>query len=333
MASKKATKGILQNLDSTPDSPLFDAHIWVDYLELLCLINIDGQLSIGDVLDRFRDRKDITGFHNLGDLTDPSATSAENRDRERGKVGDWFTHLSYRAGILKTSYPFSLDSDGSTLLRKDSLTDEQKLYVFFLLASNLRYVTKAHVLTKNFEQVSLEALKTCLPAGVEAHIFGTSAQVGSKYYGGTLFDRIRQLANDIGEKATPEEADYSPHNTADDGLDLVAWVPMGDQLNSRPLIFGQCACTADWISKQHTSGFDHWRQRINLKAHPHNMIFIPFFFRRVDGNWHKPQDITAGVLVDRLRLIHLLRQKVKVLSKMPSYKLVCETLRQEDPLF
>ena len=44
-------------------------------------------------------------------------------------------------------------------------------------------------------------------------------------------------------------------------------------------ILGQCACTEDWVSKQHSSSYAAWNGKLSFTSLPCNMIFIPFCFR------------------------------------------------------
>src|SRR5687768_11122497 len=85
-------------LDRTPRAPKFDVHVWADYVELLCLFNVDGEISRIDVVDRVRERardlgegsgpreEDVTGT--------PGASEAD--DRWSILVSDWFANLHHR---------------------------------------------------------------------------------------------------------------------------------------------------------------------------------------------------------------------------------------------
>lgn len=323
----------LVQLETLPTSALFNQHIWVDYIELLCLVNVDREVSKADLSDRFRDRKDLGEVEGGPEDIDDLTPEKEN-DKWEERTEDWFRHLSYRAGVFKAFYPFRLSDDGNVLLVQTSQTTKRKLYVSLLLSSNLGRITShKDALTRSFELLSAEALKTCLPPQAQIHVFGTSAAANGRYRG-NLWTKIQKLARDLREQTLIPENKFSKEDSGDNGLDIVGWVPFSDSddNNSRLIVFGQCACTEEWVTKQHSSSADRWRQVISLKAPSNNVAFIPFCFRDANGTWHKPQDI-CSILVDRPRFIHLLRNKMPSFEAQSSYGVVGEVLKQREPLF
>src|SRR6267142_1114941 len=313
-------------LQRLPRHALFDAHIWVDYIELLCLFGLDKEISKADFLRHYKKRQDI----GEAPPSEPAETElavesvegeefddlapAEQRDRMELKVDDWFRHLSYRSGAFDDFYPFLLSDDQDVLTVKTSLTLRHQLYVFFLLSSNLAYFGQHQSkLTRNFEVLSAEVAKTFLPNSAEVHVFGAGH---NGRYTGSLWRKIERLANDLKEMPLVKATDFSPHDSGDKGLDIVAWVPIEDSMPNFPLMFGQCACTLDdWVQKQSSSAADAWRNTIQLSNAPGNIAFIPFCLRRPDGSWHRRQDIHQTILVDRLRFISLLRGKYSSLKE------------------
>lgn len=296
----------LTSLDKLPDST--EAHVWADYIELLCLVNPDQTLSIADLKDRIRERRDVgegtaepDDIHDLGE--------SEKEDRRTRRAADWYRHLRFRMGLFGDWYPFNVSPAADELSVVNPFGPRQRLYVFLLLASNLRYIRRhTNNLTTCFEILSATVLRKMLPDGAEVYHFGPRHQEGR--YSGTLWNKIRQLADDLAEVFVAREEEFPPQNTGDGGLDLVAWVPMGDQLSTRLLVFGQCACTSEWVIKQHSSGPAVWINRIRFQAPPSNFVFIPISFRSTDGRWHKSDDIHQTVLLDRYRLLSTLGEPV-----------------------
>lgn len=109
-------------------------------------------------------------------------------------------------------------------------------------------------------------------------------------FSGQLWKKIEKLAGHLHETITAKEADFSPQDSGDHGLDLLARIPTGDRAPGTVLMFGQCACTADWVNKQEESSGDSWRNVMTLMSRPLNVIFIPFCLRNSDGSWHQPGD-------------------------------------------
>lgn len=318
----------LTQLDRLPSSR--EDHAWADYIELLCLVNIDREFSKADLGDRIQERKDLGEVQN--DLEDTGdLLPAEISDRERRKIDDWFQHLRFRESAFAEFYPFSLTRNRTMLQVRESLSAKQRFYVFLLLCANLRYVSRVETVTNCFEVVSEEALKRLLPEGSEVHLFGPRHS-GSRYTG-TLWTKINRLADDLKEIVVAREDDFSSHDVGDGGLDLVGWVPMGDEVPSRLLVFGQCACTPEWDSKQYTSSVANWSSHINFTAPPANVAFIPFCFRRANGSWHKQRLISDTTLIDRQRLLYLLRSADPIMESYPCHELVQRALEQRESVF
>lgn len=302
------------NLEKSPSSS--DIHIWSDYIELLCLVNQDGTISAADVIDRIQEIEEITPIPDEDEIIDEPA---QKNDLLEKKSSDWFRHIEYRAGVFGEFYPFRISDDKNTIFVKDLLSLQHKLYIFFLLSSNLRYVKGyIHNLTTSFEKLSKEALRSCLPRTAEIHTFGTSeSRIGR--YRGNLWAKINTLAEDIKVKVHIAEDKFSPNNVGDGGLDIVAWIPTGDTAGGLFCMFGQCACTEKWVTKQHSSSPQTWRSILTFVTPPSNIIFIPFCFRDSEGEWYKPQDIHETIVFDRVRLIHLLKNKYSSLERSSAY--------------
>jgi hypothetical protein len=268
------------------------------------LINPDQALSLADVKDRIRERKDV-GEEAAEPEEAVEERPAEREDHRTRRVADWFRHLRFRAGLFEDWYPFSVSANADEVSVRKPTTPKHRLYVFLLLGSNLRYL-RAHIdqITTCFEIVSAAVLRKMLPVGAEVHHFGPRHQAGR--YMGSLWRKMERLAADLADPLVAKRADFPENNVGDGGLDLVGWVPMGDQLSTHLLTFGQCACTSEWVVKQHSSGPAAWAGRIRFRAFPTNLVFIPFSFRTTDGAWHREDDIHQSVLIDRVRILNTL---------------------------
>lgn len=342
------------DLTSTPrkNSP---AHVWVDYIELLCLFSQDRIVTKADVLDRQRDESD---FHmdstesiieaETNELEDdeyeideieaglPGLRISESRDKEERELDDLFRHLSYRESAFREFYPFMIGHDGQTCYRHASLSEKHKFYIFLLLASNLNYFPRRHhILTRTFEIVSWAALREFLPNSAEVHLFRPIGEMRRKHthYKGNLWNRMKILADDLRERLIVEERHVSSRDTGDGGVDLVGWVPAGDNLTGGLFcVFAQCACTDEWVTKQNSSKVDAWRLKLTFTSPPSNMIFIPFCFRNASGEWWRPQEISQSILVDRVRLVYYLRENYPIWAEFSGYRFVENLLGQYEAL-
>lgn len=294
-----------------PGSP--QLHRWADWAELLCFM--DGQLSVPDLGSGIEERTDDMAIE-LSDDCEPddrnndalgqeSDSVDEFKDRIAGRSREVFNYLFARAEAYQESYPFELDANGRVLRPREPRPD-RLIYLFLLAGSLLRYVPSKSAqvaVAAQFEWLSLEALRRELPSRAEVRLFGANS-VRTGHYSGTLPEKIGQLANDIRERVLIElEDDFDPGDRGDNGLDLVAWIPPDDPAPGLLTAFGQCACTPDWVQKQHSSSVDAWEPIFRFTVDPVNYCFIPFDFRKPDGNWYARHSIHNSVVMDRRRIL------------------------------
>jgi len=334
MAKKKSSP--LIKLHKLPDV-IFDEHAWVDFIELMCLLSPDQEVNQTDILERFRRGKELgeAAVSDVGDEEDDEESVPESSDKEVQWMQDLFAHLRYREEAFAQSYPFRVSDDGTTLFVRKRVIGRQKSYISLLLSANTAYVSRgASKLTGSFEIISKSALKQLLPTSAQVHVFGSNSAQRYSRYRGTVFQKIKRLAEDLHEILLAEESGLPATSTGDEGLDIVGWVPWEDDAPGSLLVFGQCACSKDdWVAKQDSSSAQAWENKIHFTSKPSNIAFIPICLRKADGNWHRPTDIHQSVVVDRLRLLQLLTDKIDLFRKQPSYGVVQETLKQREPVF
>ena len=316
------------SVDANPAKAYFNQYAWADYVELLALVSPDGLVTEADALDRTRDRKEDLGEGDPAEASEETEEgtekAAEADDGWERRIETWFEHLAFRARAFGDAYPFEYrpaDPDRSVaLLRRLAFTDKQRLYLTLLFSANLRYVlAEMPVLTGSFELLSAEVLRRLLPGTARVKLFGAGPPDPLRYTEGQIYKRMGELAVDLHERVTAEPTEFARQATGDEGLDLVGWVPFGDGMAGMPIVFGQCACTEEWVSKQHSSSALTWGSKMSRKCAPINAIFIPHCFRRADGSWHKQSAIVDSVLVDRLRLIHVLDDDLSGVTALGSF--------------
>lgn len=326
-------------IDNIPKAGKFDSHVWVDFVELLCLVNPDRSTNKGDVLDRIRTvendlPKDMHPSNDEdveNDEVSDDFSPAQINDRWSKLGSEWFQHLLYRSRAFTDTYPFTLASTADVLQLKENLTAGNKLYIFLLLCANLRYCMPSKpALTTTFEQLSSEAMKSFFSDMADVHVFGTSES--SNRYSGGLHKKIEKLAQDLNEYVVIKNSSFAPTNNGDGGLDIVAWVSMGDQNSHRMMAFGQCACTEEWEVKQYSSSAERWRQLLTLRPGILNVSFIPHCLRRADGEWHRVGDI-ATVMVDRQRFLFAMAGKEAMLEAKMGYAVVQQAIRQTESIY
>jgi hypothetical protein len=209
------------------------------------------------------------------------------------------------------------------------VTLNHKMYLFLLLSANLRCFDKQRQghLAAAFEVASLEALRQYLPKESTVRQFGKNALRSPRHYPGPIWQKVQKLAGDIRENLACAEANFSPRSTGDEGLDLVAWLPIGksDVAPGVLTVFAQATCSDEWVGKQLDSSAVSWHPFISFTVAPTNIVFIPFCYRDSRGEWFNRTDIKNSILVDRVRLVQLLREKSRTLSSF-AYGIVDEVL-------
>lgn len=226
-----------------------------------------------------------------------------------------FKLLSDREDSLGDAYPFQVEAGTMRISRKTS-SDDRLLYVFYLACSSLAFVDKKTMqeLTSQFEVVSAEVLRNMLPPPIEVDSYGTARGLTSSRFEGVPYKRLEGLAKELRGKVMCDARDFHPRDRADNGLDLVAWLPMADAGKGVPAFFSQCACGDRWEAKQFEAGYDRWKEFISLTSPPIKVTFIPYYYRNLREQWYVDSDV-SGVLVDRLRSLRFV--SAEVLSAFP----------------
>jgi len=343
--SNKLVDQYIQKLQTKPSFKKHKSFHWADHIELLCLANIDGEVSESDLIDRFIERErdlrqgdydDIEYIQDfdIEELSGPTRRS-EIPDHWRIDLSDWFKVLKLRQQLYGDCYPF-LILDKEIKLKQQELSNIHKTYIYLLLCSNLYLFNKSAIskFTSSFEFLSLNAIKGILPSHAITDIFGTNPYNKGKYGSNLNFwGKLNLLSREIDEPISPHisKEDYTRLNRGDDGLDIVAWIPTGDNLSSKLIFLGQCACTEEWISKQSDSSHSAWSSKINFINRISNTIFIPFCYRKADGNWFKSGDIRESFLIDRKRILYFtLLSQDDVIQNLPVFKIVEEIIKTKE---
>jgi hypothetical protein len=325
-------------LETSP--PESDTHVWADYVEALCIASADRYFTLGDLMSRLKARRDLgEAFERDATEDDAEASGSEEGQADspapdRGDeafVRGLFEHLQYRAASFRSAYPFEINSRRDALRLRSDPTEKQKLYMFFLLsACHERLGSNGPLILKQFERVSREALRRMLP-GLEVRLFGSGTTKCD--YSGNKWARIRALAADLCVEVKAKEHEFSKHDVGDSGLDLVAYTAFGDGASHLLVVFGQCACTPAWKTKQYSSGFTRWGNILDFNVPPQNMLFIPYCLRESSGRWYEQHEISQTVMIDRVRLVRLLAKGGAVGLSRESGKLVEVTLATHEPVF
>ena len=271
---------------------------WADYIELLCLK--DEVITPDDVIDIWCD-DDTDNEYDRGGLD-----HLEKSAYLEMQIDDYFILLHSREKACGEYYPFEMQK-GNCLKLKQNLSDKQKIYIFLLLCSSICFMDNIEMkkYTDDFEVLSKSVMHTLVPRNAVVELFGTTRK--GDLFCGTQRKRIEKLADCIGARTTKsfdENEKYDLAKAGDDGLDIVAYLPI-DDAQMIPFAFAQCTCSFDkWKEKQDSVLEDHWNTKIEpLVSYP-AFMFVPFSCHNSEGAFY---DVTAirSFLIDRIRIIKL----------------------------
>jgi hypothetical protein len=339
----------LNELEKTPSVSQIYSNSWADYIELVCLANVDGEITEDEFADRIMGRiidlkedspdnlKELEELESQSDDQEEVSNRAKIPEKIKTRVRDYFNILALRQNMYGSFYPFQVSED--FIETKQDFDDRQLLYIYLLMCSNLHLFDSSSrtKLANCFELISFNAFRNLLPDNASVHLFGKNPyNTNGEFSRGSFWRKLNRLKDAINEQLNPHlrQRDFSGHNTGDEGLDLVAWIPTGDRLSSSLIYFAQCACTYDFVSKQHTSSHYAWAQKLVFKNPPSNSTFIPHCFRGSDGKWINSNDIAYTYLMDRIRILKFYEDNnVYSFSDLPVFGIVKEMIALKEKVF
>lgn len=269
-------------------------YLYADYFELVSLINHD-KVGVGEMLDRLKDE----GILNVE--IDKDSDTASIKDKDEAFVKNVFGLIQQRQFEYDEFYPFKYQD--SFIEVNDIITEQQKLYVFLLLASNLNLFGAFEAdLTTEFEKISKLALKNYLPDSAEVKGLGKDSD-----YSGYAIEKIRKLAADMNVDVQEKYiSTVSDKGTQELGLDIVAWLPFKDKIGNFISVFAQCACGKNWNKKltetrRYNRFLDLYLSQID------HAIFIPYSLAN-NKTFYEHHEFGDPILIfERNRILSLIK--------------------------
>ncbi|SFW76615.1 hypothetical protein SAMN02927921_04140 [Sinomicrobium oceani] len=258
-------------------------YLYADYVELVSLFSNQNYVSAADILDRFKDE---------GIIKQRSSDSeqSEAHDNDEIFIDSIYRLLIERKQLFLEDYPFKIDGVDKIILKEEeNITDRNKIYIYLLLSSSLNIFSDFQPeLTKEFEALCTHVLTNFLPPHAIVKSFGKNSE-----YTGTAVQKIQNLANDLKIELNQDAfQEISIRGMQEKGLDLIGWIPFGDNVPNFLSILGQCACGKEWPGKLgETSRYNnyfkfHRLNPIHTMFIPFNLVSYnrPFFFRNDEIN-------------------------------------------------
>mgnify|MGYP004061478339 CR=1 FL=1 len=306
------TDSILQGLSKTPSKT--DFFIWCDYIELYCLSHMDKAVSVDNLLETRQEMADTQqdalviereDYADGEDAGDEPLAKAE--DRQSRAMADRFRYLAFRQRVFgEDLYPFVVE--GRYIYLKEDLSEWHFLYLQLLISSSLSYCPKKRwsQITESFEDISYNVFRSIMPDGWEVYKFGKQ-QVTR--YQGHIYDKLLKLAEDVRGRLDVERDDFHVSDSGDSGLDLVAWHPMEDQRPAIPIAFAQCGCsTRDFEFKMLEASPSKLGAHLKVVHEWANYYFMPQAMCKQGNGWERYSDFGRSIVVDRVRVMKLLRR-------------------------
>lgn len=274
-------------------------HLLADLVELVVALDLDGrsEYQLEDIASVIEGQPDF-------DEEDPRTL--------RECIADAWIQLGYRVGRFDGNYPFRLIH--GALRIKPTLTNGARIYRLLLSCSRLRsfdHRTRGSW-AAIFTQLSREAMCELMPPKAAVRIFDANSVDRRQYFGTDLRKALKVLGKDLAATHISDAECVAMSSSGDAGVDLVAIATWGDQAAGIHAILGQCAAREkDWPEKRLQASPLALRALFTFLSDPVNAVFIPVLYRDATGAWVMQTPASGCVLVDRLRVLLLLRDRKK----------------------
>jgi hypothetical protein len=285
-------------------------HLLADLAELLLFVGYDAISDLSHASLRVY-LKEMPASAEDADDNHPAANDPAEKEGTERELEDCWTQLEYREGAFKAFYPFKVDGD--RLLWKKKQDPKHQIYLFLLACSRLRSFSKSmrQSAAKAFVEIAREAMRSLAGPSFDVRIFDANSDDRKTYYGTDLRVALRKLGEDFAAHAIHDEHINKKDPAGDAGLDLVAIRRFSDSASGHYTILGQAACReTEWPAKRFEASPQSMRAFFNLLNNPEYIIFIPMCYRRANGEWVDSSSGSGCLVVDRLRLIALLEERM-----------------------
>lgn len=240
------------------------------------------------------------------------------------EIDQLFAEIRRRADSAPGVYPFRA-IDETILL--DSAVDGTAYHLLQVLSiqyAPFRVESRYNEINPSFELLTREALIAYGGVGAQGRRFGWPNGDGRPEY---LGDAVRWLAGEMGLKVGIVE-DEVDADDKDGGIDVAAWFPFPDKAPSFTAYLTQCTVQMDYERKPADVVPEKWIAWIRFGKTPDIVLSVPFAIP-LDSKVRTELYHKVHVLLDRLRLVHLLDKSATALSEYPEYEFMRGWTRDE----
>jgi hypothetical protein len=248
----------------------------------------------------------------------------EGRDEREVGIEQLLDEIELRLDLGPKVYPFERKPDG--IIRRSPPGEAAYLLLLALSWRDApcRAARRVYEGELAFDNLALEALRRYLGRNAIGVRFARNAHdpEDDTTRPKKFIDAIAWLRERIklppGQESPPDE-ERVPHwedelgsgpaplnSYKDGGVDVVAWWRFKDERPGAPVLLAQCTCQMSWGSKDNDIRLNVWGAWINFATvPPQTALVIPFAVERDASTWFH-HTLSAGVIIDRHRLLELL---------------------------
>lgn len=309
-----------------PKSTINETHLYADYVELKVLFLNGDHFTSTDLLDLVRDEKwsfynqeDLNYFKSFNDSGEIGSNASLKDDVKEGTANRIFDLLKFRRDLFKQYYPFELVKNRLSL--KDVITEEQKIYIFLLIACKLEDFKDFKTdLTTDFEKLSKLVLEKYLPLETQIFEIGKNSELTATI----TREKIKELSQKIPIEIDTTSIIKNIHhrNNQEDGVDIIAWIPFEDSIANKLIFLCQCTCGKDWIKKMNDmNSYHNYLKFYHIK--PIDIMLTSYSLMDQDNKFFQDVNFkTSGILLfERKRILEYIKD-ASIFASYNSYHIV-----------
>lgn len=226
-------------------------------------------------------------------------TSFIGEDIEEDQIADVWLELEKRVQRIEINSISMTDS----IIRYDPSTDDNAINEALLCFSIAYYKGFKNIDRKLFEYIAAHAIQSYFNGEVIINGFPPDKNVPKSFT-----DRVKFIAASIGCQI----GDLPDSDMKDGSVDVVLWKKPAETTKTPEqckigslVVLNQCASGKNWDMKLNEISIDLWRRYILFHVVPIKSFTLPFMIPVAD--WNKISSTFAGVLLDRARIVNVLK--------------------------
>lgn len=237
---------------------------------------------------------------------DPDEIDVVEQDNDE-EINAIIAEVELRQRALGNSYPFSVTSDGAQLVMQENWTPGQATYLFCLILSHITKSKLDHpALIPSDDEVgkARNVFQICATVGAGGERQGPSYSIGWPRPDASGFaEKFREIWQAYGDgEPHAEPPPGASEQMKDEGIDVIAWRYLQDNLPEAGCLLGQVASGNDWPRKGMVETIRYlekeWFHRDPV-APLHAATFIPFYLNPIQ---YRHASARHEYIIHRIRL-------------------------------